>query len=130
MPLYRPILIFSWVAVTMGACAPVGMYEWGGYQDRLYSYYKDPEEIGGLVKALESTISRGEKSKRVPPGMYAEYGYLLMVQNRRDEAIGFFRKEKTAWPESTVLMDKMIASIEANKPSAKQSETSGGQTKE
>ena len=96
------------LAGLLGACAPQDLYHWGEYESRLYAHYKDPHDLEPLAKELESTIAAGEESQRVPPGLYAEYGYLLMVKKQHGEAIAYFNKEKTAWPESTVLMDKMI----------------------
>lgn len=96
------------LAGLLGGCAPQGLYDWGEYESRLYDYYEDPDTLEPLVKDLESTIVAGEQDQRVPPGLYAEYGYFLLVTKQHDEAIAYFTKEKTAWPESTVLMDKMI----------------------
>lgn len=91
------------------------MYAWGNYEGGLYSYYENPEKIEILMKALDSTIVNAEESKRVPPGIYAEYGYILLIRNEDDEAISYFKKEKAAWPESVVLMDKMIALTQTKK---------------
>jgi hypothetical protein len=92
----------------LGACVPKPMYYWGDYQTRLYAYYKDPEALQALMEALDLAIAEGEKDSRIPPGLYAEYGFLLLVKDQRDEAAIYFNKEKSTWPESTVLMDKMI----------------------
>ena len=121
----RKLTLCALVAFALGACAPQGMYLWGDYEDRLYSYYEDPEKIEELMKALESTIVNAEESKRVPPGIFAEYGYLLLVRSRDDEAIAYFKKEKDAWPESVILMDKMIAVVEAKKERGEPSGESG-----
>lgn len=97
------------LAVLLGACeTQQGLYDWGEYEPRLYAYYKDPDDLEPLMADLESTLAAGEETQRVPPGLYAEYGYFLMTKKRHDEAIAYFNKEKTAWPESSVLMDKMI----------------------
>lgn len=103
----HPILVL--LTGLLGACAPPSAYHWGDYQAGLYSYYKDPEALDAFMEALEDAIQEGEADQRVPPGLYAEYGYLLMAKGRRDEAIVYFNKEKSAWPESTVLMEKLIS---------------------
>lgn len=103
----------------LAACTPPSVYEWGNYERSLYTYYKNPESVDKLMTTLELTISKGETDKRVPPGLYAEYGYLLMVSDRRDEAITYFKKEKSAWPESTVLMDKLISVADAREQKSK-----------
>ena len=81
------------------------------------------------MMALETAIAEGEKSakktssasgaktRRVAPGLYAEYGYLLMIKNEDSKAKTYFQKEKRSWPESTVLMDKMIKVIDQSQSS-------------
>jgi hypothetical protein len=104
------------LAGLLGACeSQQGMYHWGEYEPRLYDYYKDPDDLEPLMADLETTLAAGEKDQRVPPGLYAEYGYFLMTKKRHDEAITYFTKEKTAWPESTVLMDKMIGFADSSR---------------
>lgn len=82
-------------------------YQWCGYDEKLYGYYKHCD-IEKFRSSLESTIHAGEKDNRIPPGIYAEYGYILYESGRYDEAIEFFKKEQERWPESSVLMQKMI----------------------
>lgn len=103
--------IFCLLLLTglLGACAPKTVYNWGDYENRLYAYYKNPEAMEALMKALDSAITEGEKDSRIPPGLYAEYGFLLLEKEQRGEAVIYFNKEKSTWPESTVLMDKMIS---------------------
>jgi hypothetical protein len=44
----------------------------------------------------------------VPPGVYAELGYIYNLQNNTKEAIKLFDLEKQVYPESTVFMDLLI----------------------
>ena len=83
------------------------MYSWKGYNEKLLAYYKqhDPDKF---IKSLNSIIKSGEGSNRVPPGIYGELGYLYYESGSGDLAIEFFKKEKSTWPESTFIMDKMI----------------------
>ncbi|MGH8616928.1 MAG: DUF4810 domain-containing protein [Burkholderiales bacterium] len=104
--------------VLVSACAPPQKYNWGGYEPALYSYYKDPTRAAQLAVVLDRVILASEQTKRpIPPGMYAEYGYLLYQQGKNAEAVTFFQKEKALWPESAYFMDTMIrtASAAANK---------------
>lgn len=117
---------FLMLAGPLGACAPQDGYYWGDYESRLQAYYEDPQDLGALVADLESTIVRGEEKQKVPPGLFAEYGYLLLVERRNDEAITYFTKEKTAWPEATVLMDKMIAFAVADRGQTTSANSGGG----
>jgi hypothetical protein len=44
----------------------------------------------------------------VPPGIYAEYGYLQLQQGKNLAAVDLFKQEESHWPESKVFMDRMI----------------------
>lgn len=70
--------VVTTVALLTGCAAPA-KYSWGGYENSLYQYYKDPTKAGELSTALMETIQSAEKTQgAVPPGIYAEYGYLLV----------------------------------------------------
>jgi hypothetical protein len=97
-------------ALLLTACATTQKkYAWGSYDHSLYVYYKDPATAAALAQSLEATISAAEKTNAiVGPGIYAEYGYLLLQQGNSTAAIDAFRKEASHWPESKVFMDHMI----------------------
>lgn len=122
-------LVFCFLSAgLLISCAPQ-QYVWGSYETALYGYYKDPDRLESLMTVLEIAIAQGEKSaqetgsadgagtSRIAPGLYAEYGYLLMIQNQGAKAKSYFTKEKQSWPESTVLMDKMIKVIDQSQNS-------------
>lgn len=99
-------------AVLLAGCAgPGALYEWGSYQPALLSYTKTGE-AAKFEEGLRETIEKGERKEAVPPGVYAELGYLLMNTDRPSEAMVYFEKEKAAFPESAILMDKMIEGAE------------------
>jgi hypothetical protein len=61
---------------------------------------------------MKEVVMRAEEEGRVPPGIYAEYGFLLLEQGDRRTAVQYFQKEAAKWPESRMLMEKMIAVAE------------------
>jgi hypothetical protein len=93
------------------------MYTWKNYDDKLYQYYKNPSENAKFAEKLKETIVEAEGAGKIPPGIYAEYGYVLYEQGNFVEAAEYFQKEHDKWPESQVFMSKMI--INANKAQAK-----------
>ncbi len=101
------ITLLSLLAVLSG-CAQT-RYAWEGYDDKLYSYYKTPAESEQFLEAIHEVIQEGDAAGKVPPGLYAEYGYLLFERGQFPEAINWFRKERDKWSESSFFMDKMIA---------------------
>ena len=120
------VLAFGILALSfLSSCAPQQRFIWGSYESEFYGYYKDPERLENLMHALETAIADGEKlaqtnasddgkPRRIAPGLYAEYGYLLMISNQGAKAKSYYEKEKQTWPESTKLMEKMIAAVDQN----------------
>jgi len=111
------ILIFL-VAVVTCSCAAPKMYHWGDYSNSLYNSKKNPSDENLLKhkQVLEEIVEQSnEKSLRVPPGVYAELGYIYFRQNNGKEAERYFELEKQLYPESTVFMQRLIQSIEARK---------------
>jgi hypothetical protein len=107
----------KWVAISLAAamvtgCAGPGtIYEWGGYQPALNGYTKSGD-TAQFETVLLATIATGEENGRIPPGIYAELGFLLFNTNRPAEAVIFFQREKEAFPESAILMDRLILGAE------------------
>lgn len=113
------------LAALAGGCATNQQkYNWGRYDPALYAYYKNPDKLTGLSAALDGVIKTGDSSAaKVPPGIYAEYGYLQLQAGKRDQAIELFKQEEAHWPESKVFMDRMIkvSSETASVPAAQSS---------
>ncbi|MDB6082707.1 MAG: hypothetical protein JWN43_588, partial [Gammaproteobacteria bacterium] len=75
----------------------------------LYGYYKNPAKVGELSVTLAAVIDTANTDHAVvPPGIYAEYGYLQLQQGKNSAAVELFKQEESHWPESKVFMDRMI----------------------
>ncbi|MCK5193486.1 MAG: DUF4810 domain-containing protein [Desulfobulbaceae bacterium] len=109
----KVITLIMFMAFGALGCVPSTKYHWGNYENSLYRYYKNPAEVEEMAEALAKIIEKGERDGKVPPGLCAEYGYLLFTTGNTGEAIAYFEKEKNIWPESSMLMDKMIATTKA-----------------
>lgn len=92
-------------------------YTWGKYGDHLYSFYQHPDDSESFFVALSNAIERHEKlyagntEYRLAPGLYAEFGYMLVIRGEYDKAVTNFEKEKALWPESAYFMDSMIKNV-------------------
>jgi hypothetical protein len=107
-PLSRHLVIFMGV-LTLTGCSPKTRYTWNGYDDALYQHYKNPAQYEHFVEALKEVVDAGDASGRIPPGMYAEYGYALYEQGKISDAVVYFKKESDKWPESKFFMSKVTA---------------------
>jgi hypothetical protein len=97
--------------VLIGGCAQNNsQYNWGAYSLSLYDYGRDSTKQGDYVKAL-AAIVKDAPNKKVPPGIYAEYGFMELNAGHTDNALSLFAKEKQAWPESSAFMDRVSNGI-------------------
>ena len=107
------VFIFFIVACSQ---RPKSLYN---YENYAQSYYEDkknhtPESALELQKSIELSIANTDNSQsgRVPPGMYANLGYIYLKMGKPQEAIMSFTKEKEIYPESVRFMDRMIKKVE------------------
>jgi hypothetical protein len=108
------------IVIFLSGCAPQRMYYWGNYSNTLYQSKKNPSDQSNLahLQAMEKIIEESRANNlRIPPGVYAELGYIYFRQNKKDLAIQNFKMEKQLYPESTLLMDRLENAVKlADKP--------------
>ncbi len=104
------------LALSLSSCGSTKtLYSWYDYEDVAYQYSKkSTEEL--QVKVLEQYRKITDKQKGVrgvvPPGMFAEYGFLLYKTGKKEEGIGFLRKEIELYPESETYISRIIKQLE------------------
>jgi hypothetical protein len=106
--LQKRLFLSSCFLLLAAGCAPQTRYAWNEYDTILYQYYKSPAEDEQFVEHLKEVIDKAEAVGKVPPGIYAEYGFALYEKGNFQEAAKYFKLEKDKWPESNLLMAKMI----------------------
>jgi len=112
------------VGAGLAGCAPPALYQWGEYEDSLYRRYVK-EDIAGAEAYLRETLVAAELKSRVPPGVYADYGFLLYRRGDYAGSIEKFEQEKRAFPESAALMSKLIERIQQQRQTPGQTEQKG-----
>ena len=128
-----PIRVLS-LLILLGllcGCTSNTLYEWGNYDQWLYENYKKPKNDEELYVDLTELITEYESRKNpamkpMAPGLYAEYGFLLMRRGENERAIEYYNKEKALWPEAAVFMDSMIQVAQISDKSS--GKTAGGGT--
>lgn len=102
---------------------PAPLYNYEGYSQNYYNYKKtpSPESLEKLIEVMEEDAANtnDSRAKRVPPGLYANLGYLYLKSNDKKKAVIFFEKEKSIYPESSKFMDKLIKKVEVSQGDAK-----------
>jgi hypothetical protein len=116
----RLIGIGASLLLLCGCATTHQRYDWGNYESSLYVYYKNPASAPRFVQSLQDLIATANKTGRpVAPGIYAEYGYLLMQEGKSQDAIAAFRQEEDHWPESKAFMDQMMKAAASAGPTTK-----------
>ena len=121
--LYWGVFFTVLCCLVSAGCAPKKMYYFGNYSNTLYSFEKNQNDESLLKhkQEIETIITESEsKALPVPPGIYAELGYINLKSNNSKEASRLFQAESQLYPESRLLMDRLIQSATSkNDPSSK-----------
>jgi hypothetical protein len=112
----KKILFIASCVLWLVGCAPqTTLYNWGKYQEASYSYVKTntDEDLEKLLKEYQYVIENQKAGRKtVPPGIYADYGYLLVKQGKIKEGIDMMKMEIALYPESAVFIEGIIKRLE------------------
>ena len=102
------LLVVS-TALLLSACGQgETLYSWNGYSSAVLTHYKDGTSAEDFSNEMAVIVQESEDDNKVPPGLYAEYGYALLEAGQDNQAIVYFQKERELWPESEAFMDNII----------------------
>jgi hypothetical protein len=101
------------LALLTGCAAkgPGPLYQWGSYQQRIYTQYAEPGKLppAGQIAALEADFQKADaQDRKAPPGYFAHLGALYIQAGQPGQAVQSFEAEKALFPESAVYMDLLI----------------------
>ena len=113
----KHLFIISMLALLMGSCAtaPKTLYAWHDYADKTYEYSKRPtDELKTQVLEEYQLMVDKQNGTRgvVPPGMLAEYGYMLYKLGNTEEGLKYMRREIDLYPESEKYISRIIKQLE------------------
>ena len=94
------------------------LYNWGKYQEASYQYVKTDtdQSFEKLLKAYEYVINNQKEGRQVvPPGIYADYGFLLVKRGKTEEGLKLMKMEVALYPESSVFVGRIIKRLEGTK---------------
>ena len=107
------------IALTACTTQPSkGLYSWGSYQEQTYLSLTAPEKATAQnqVLKLEKEIEKAHGTNAaVAPGVYAHLALQYLNMNDTQKAIQYFQLERQVYPESTVMMDRILAKITGQK---------------
>lgn len=100
----------------LGGSAPKTLYNWHGYESARYAVASNPTEksVQELIDTYEKLINKQGKGlrKAPPPGVCAEYGYLLIKKGERSRGLELLKREIDLYPESKVFIQRIIKQYE------------------
>jgi len=102
-------LILSFLLIV-GCATKRPIYYWDGYCKSLYKCKKAPDRdhLEKHKVVLTNIIAESDKRKqRVPPGIYCEYGYILLQEGKTERALYYFDLEEKTYPESRVFVERL-----------------------
>ena len=57
---FKPYTAAAILGLSLTACAPPTLYDWGGYDHALYRYYREPAEQEAFLRVLETIIETND----------------------------------------------------------------------
>lgn len=96
--------------------APSTLYTWGNkkkynYHNASYNYLKvsDEKSINALKASYINIIEKQRGTRNtVPPGIYADYGFLLVSIDETEKGIQMLKQEMVLYPESKVFITRIL----------------------
>jgi hypothetical protein len=91
------------------------LYSWSKYETTSYNFLKNSNEKSTqeLIETYQSIIEKQKGTRKVvPPGIYADYGFILLQANKTDEGKALLLKEVQLYPESKIFIDRILKMIE------------------
>lgn len=116
------------VILITGCATDTRLYNWGKYEQTLFTVYHDPEYKEQAIQQYINFINQqqalnkqniNKKSankqtiKQLAPGLCAEAGTFMLEQGDYKNALVFYKMEYELWPESRPMLGALIQNLEA-----------------
>jgi hypothetical protein len=91
------------------------LYVWGVYEITNYNYLKNKDEKStqALIATYQNIIDKQKGARGVvPPGIYADYGFVLLQTNKTENGKSMLLKEIALYPESKIFIDRILKTLE------------------
>ena len=113
----KKLLIAAVSMLALASCGTIqpNLYSWYDSEDATYQYTKrqTDEKLNAAMEQYKKVITtqRGAR-KVVPPGVNAEYGYLLVKAGQKQEGLTLLKEEIALYPESEKFISRIIKQLE------------------
>jgi len=111
----RILLASLGVLLFMGCVPQQTLYSWNNYETTSYNYLKNSDEKSTqeLIETYKKIIKKQTGIRKVvPPGVYADYGFLLLQSYMKVEGMAMLQKEIELYPESRIFIERILKILE------------------
>jgi hypothetical protein len=112
----RKLILFLGAIWFLSSCtAQKPLYSWAKYESTSYNYLKNSDEKStqALIDNYQKIIENQTGTRNVtPPGIYADYGYILLQVGKTAEGKALLIKEAELYPESKIFIDRILKMLE------------------
>ena len=113
----KKVFVAAVAVLTFASCGTVqpDLYSWYDSEDATYQYTKraSEEKLAEAMAQYKKVISTQKGARGVvPPGVNAEYGYLLVKAGQKQEGLTLLKQEVALYPESEKFISRIIKQLE------------------
>ena len=109
------IAVVSVLALASCGTVQPDLYSWYNSEDATYQYTKraSEEKLAEAMAQYKKVITMQKGARKVvPPGVNAEYGYLLVKAGQKEEGMTLLKEEIALYPESEKFISRIIKQLE------------------
>jgi len=108
----RKAIYMAALAAIVASCTTTTkpLYNWKGYDEAVYNYIKSPsDQTVTEIEAVYEKLMTNLGSREVPPpGLCADYGYLLIKNGQTEKGKELLIRETMLYPESKPFIDRIL----------------------
>ena len=109
----KKLLILLIAGTSLFACTTTdrALYSWYDTEDATYQYTKRGTEdlLNNAMAQYELVINKQNGTRMVPPpGINAEYGFLLCKAGKKEQGITLLKEEMRLYPESQKYISRIV----------------------
>ncbi len=111
----KSLILFATLTILASCTVQKPLYTWGNYEATSYNYLKksDKKSVKKLIENYQQIIENQNGSRGVvPPGVYADYGFLLLQEGKKEKGKKMLIKEMALYPESKIFIERILKMIE------------------
>ena len=111
----KKLFLSAIVVMALASCkTQQPLYSWYDSEDATYKYTKRATDatLANAMAQYEKVVKRQNGTRKtVPPGVNAEYGFLLCKAGKKTEGLALLREETKLYPESEKFISRIIKQL-------------------